>query len=419
MILKINFKKIKREINRIRFKLFENSILQTTFSGHEKVIDSAELMMKRYDKENLSSLCNTSDDPIVTQGLFLRNKVLQEYKNKLSNLKSLKLLIHVPEIKESMGGYSVFTNLIESLRYLGLSVEPYDNKHDIGPILQKYKPNVFIISDYAPFLAKLNWCELVSYKRENLLLFGLTASLEQYGNTPLPSRLKWAKEHAVDFYFSFRSQKYLKNRKDYRLFYDEGYMIVSIEFGVNPLVYYPVTGRSKDLNYVFLGSSNSDKWGRYVNYFSKITSRYAGFIDGPGWKSIKSYSFNSNRERYIYARAKIGLNLHLNEQIEWPCELNERTYMLAACGVPQLVDNPKLLNSRFSDGCLWVARNPKEYFQLFKYMLNNEEETKKAALKAQQEAFERHTTFQRCEIFALELQKMINGCEQSNKCATS
>ncbi len=111
----------------------------------------------------------------------------------------------------------------------------------------------------------------------------------------------------------------------------------------------------------------------------------------------------------ISAKTKVGLNLHLDYQINTINQLNERTYMLAACGVPQLVDNPAILSEHFSEGCFFVANNPKEYALLFEQILTDPQEAQKRALKAQREVFANHTTFHRMDSFVRELLKLLQN----------
>jgi spore maturation protein CgeB len=99
------------------------------------------------------------------------------------------------------------------------------------------------------------------------------------------------------------------------------------------------------------------------------------------------------------ARAKVALNLHIQNQIDWPSELNERTYNLAACGVPQLIDAPKLLFKRFQPDSFFVASSPAEYQKYFRFALNDPKEGQRRALQAQREVFEKHTIFHRAEAF--------------------
>lgn len=157
------------------------------------------------------------------------------------------------------------------------------------------------------------------------------------------------------------------------------------------------------MSYSFLGSNNWDKVSRYHKYFHDIFKNESGFIDGPGWPWCRDFQFNAKRDKYIYARTSVGINLHIEEQIKWPNELNERTYMLAACGVPQLIDNPGLLKYRFPADNLFVANNEKEYRALFSEIIHNPAEAKKRALKALNTVYKKHTTFHRLEKFILNL----------------
>jgi spore maturation protein CgeB len=121
-------------------------------------------------------------------------------------------------------------------------------------------------------------------------------------------------------------------------------------------------------------------------------------IWGPGWPWAKTEILLENQKLY-YSKSKIALNLHLQEQIDWPCELNERTYILAACKVPQLLDNPALIKYRFSEDSYFSATSPKEYLQLMNYMIQNEEEVKWRTDKIYEEVLSKHTTFHRMEHF--------------------
>jgi hypothetical protein len=390
-----------------RFRKFERSIHQETWNLRDQVIPWAEACAAHCARYETAEAFANSADPIVRQGHELVETLKKTYHNKFVSNDGLRILIHLPSAVASPGGHSAISNLVQSLTFLGVPVRYFGNEGVTELLLAEFKPSVMLVSDYKPFLSVIDWEALERYRSVNKLLVGLTASLEEYGNSPLSGRLIWAGEHGVDFYFSFRSQGYLTSRKEYVPFFEAGYKILRIEFGVNPLVFFPVPGVARDLNYVFLASSNRDKFPRYISYLGDVMSKYPGVIDGPGWSRIKNFSFNATRDRYLYARAKVGINLHLEEQITWACELNERTYMLAACGTPQLVDNPKILSDYFSADAFFVASSPREYSDMFRSLLAAPESCQGAVLKAQREVFERHTTFHRADGFVRELQGLL------------
>lgn len=390
-----------------KFQQFERTIHPKTWKERNDVLQWAHGCQENVDVLENPKIYRESNDPIVKQGHTLVQEVKRKFAGKYSHLKNLRILVHVPPSEGSPGGYSLFNNLIQALGFIGIPVRALDWDQSIEMHLQDFRPTVFITSDNEPYLAKINWESVARYRKDNNLKVGLTASLEEYNNTPLQGRLNWAQKHGIDFYYSFESPEYLHERKEYKPFFENGFKIYSVEFGANPLIYYPVPNINRDINFVFLASSNPSKWLRYFEFLKPIFCQYPGFIDGPGWAMGKNFNFNQNRDRYIYSRAKIGINLHIDNQIEWASELNERTYMLAACGVPQLVDNPKLLPFRFSQGCFFVANNPQEYKSLFEEILSNPQGAQEKAIQAQKEVFEKHTTFHRAECFVRELMQII------------
>ena len=392
-------------LNAFKFRLFEQKIFKETWSKHEEILSWAEEMVLQ-SNDALKKEANLTQDSIVLKALELREKTIKQFQDKYAN-QTLRSLVHVPSQKSSPGGYSLFKNLVESLNFIGIETHMLMVGESVETVLESFRPTVLLSSDHSDYSSTLNWNAIQEYKTQFPLQVGLTASIEAYGNTPLIPRLEWAKNVGIDFYYSFRSQDYLTQRPDYKPFFDFGYKILSVEFGANILTYYPVANIEKDLEYVFLASSNSDKRKRYFDWLPKIIYKYHGFIDGPGWHIVPRWA-PQETHKFLYARGKIGINLHIDDSIAWASELNERTYILAACGIPQLVDNAKLLPKRFCDTSLFCAQNPKEYIELFEYMLHNPEECQKRALLALDEVYAKHTTFHRAEDFILQLGELNN-----------
>lgn len=384
-------------VQALRFKIFEHRIHSQTWEHHDNILRSA---LDEATAKNKSSL-DICVNPVVAKGFGLRRALLAEFHNKLKSETTFRIAIHVPPKHVSPGGYSLFTNLAESLAFIGIETRVLLWGDDLNKHLQDFYPTVFLTSDHHSYLSRIDWEAICHYRRKISLRVGLTASLEEYGNSSLSKRLQWAERHRVDFYYSFRQPNYFR-RKEYEPFFENGYKILSVEFGANPFIYYPASRPIKDVNYVFLASSNPDKQKRYEAWLGPIVRKYAGFIDGPGWGRIQQTA-GKDIHRFLYARAKVGINLHIDNSINWSSELNERTYILAACGTPQLVDNPKLLPLRFSSEAMFVASSPKEYVKLFEYILDNPQEAGAKALCALDEVYRRHTTLHRAEAFINQL----------------
>jgi hypothetical protein len=391
-------KKIDNLITSYNFSKFCQKINSNSIEIHDEIINSAYALYENYN----NSFAN--DNLIYKTGLKLRSDCLESFADKYKNSdNNVKILIHTPPKNISPGGFSLFTNLAESLNFIGVDCKTFSWNDTIEDIYTSFRPTHLFSSDSADYLQHLDWDFINKMRKDCDLLVGLTASIEAYGNTPLGPRLKWAHEN-IDFYYSFRCQEYLKTRIDYQPFYDNYFDILSVEFGANPLCYYPIS-LEKKYDYIFLASSNRDKQKRYLAYLPSIFQKYIGIIDGPGWDFNKSWS-PKHIHRYLYGMSRIGINLHIDDSIDWASELNERTYILGACGIPQVIDNAKLLNMRYSVDSMFVADTPKQYLDTFEFALNNPIEAEKRALSCMIETFENHTTFHRAESLLSQLNNL-------------
>lgn len=391
--------RLQRSWDKFAFGL---ALLHETVSRHDQVLEEAEAALARREQHESEAACLASSDPVVRQGWVLKQEVERQFRDLHAGQTEERILIHVPDAVHSPAGYSLFTNLAESLDFIGVPTRMLEWHADTSSTLEEFQPTVLLSSDDATYRSRIDWAVIARYKQAQRLRVGLTASLEEYGNTPLQGRLAWAESHGVDFFYTFRDEDYVRGGVGYRPFFDFGYPVIYLPFGANVLHYYPVAGFRRDLDYAIMATRKAE----HMSYMKGIVGRYAGFIDGPGWKHVRNFRFNRERDRYIYARAKVGLNVHLPEQLKWACEVNERTYQLAACGVPQLIDHPKLIDKIFSSDELFVAEDPREYRDLFDLIQRDPEFALERALKAQRSVFEKHTTFHRADSIVLQLAKV-------------
>lgn len=402
--------RVASRIDRFKSKLkgswaklqFDRSIHPFTISKHDKIISDAEIALKNKKYHESEEAYSASQDPLVKQGHNLKKQVEKKFKDLYKGKGAERIMIHVPDPVFSPAGYSLFTNLAESLEFIGVPTCILGWNDNTKSQVEKFHPTVLLSSDSEKYLNRIDWDVINKYRETNQLRIGLTASLAEYENTPLYDRLRWAKAHSIDFFYSFRDEAYVNERSEYKPFFDAGYKILYLPFGANILHYYPVAGFERDVDFVLIATKKRE----HTIFMKNIVKKGHGFIDGPGWKHAPHFRFNRERDRYIYARAKVGLNVHLPEQIDWACEVNERTYQLVACGVPQIIDHPKLLDKLFSKEALFVADTPRQYADYFGVLIKNPKIGEGGALIAQKEVFEKHTTFHRADSFMHQLSLM-------------
>ncbi|NJB69181.1 hypothetical protein GGQ74_002878 [Desulfobaculum xiamenense] len=384
-----------------RFRTLQRRIHPETLRSHDAILDWAAERAR-----NADDTAQPTNDPITIEGAHLLRDTLAQFSGCLSGTR-LRVLVHVPPATLSPAGHSAYSNLARSLDVLGVPtrIQGWDDTPDA---IADFRPTVLVTADHAAYLDRIHWPTVDTCAREHPVLVGLTAAPEGQADAPLAARIERAKRIGASFLYAWHAPQALE-QPQYDALRETGLPLVSVEFGANVLAYHPEPGIARDIDFALLASSNRSKWERYVTWLAPILRGHVGFVDGPGWRHARRCLMTDApqaAQRHVYARARVGLNLHIESQLAAPTELNERTYILAACGVPQLVDAPALLHSRFDPNTLYVATSPAEYEAMFNRILKRPEEARERALNAMRNVFARHTTLHRALDFARALESL-------------
>lgn len=372
---------------KIPFHFFEQKINPSTVSNQHMLIQWA--------KDNFDSAIYNHDLNEDVEIKKIKTKYFNYFKSK-----KLIFFIQLPTALESPGVFSLFANLIETLQYMGIQAFPFNRFTDLRHLFTLHTPNIILSSSDRMYIKDWDWETLNVLKKKHSFTIGLAATIDDDGvNFPLAERLPLAKKNKVDFYFSWRNKDFINYCEGYKPYRDFNYQIFSLPLGANLLKFQPINlNIERDLDYIFLGSFNQMQ---YIKYFSNIFRNFNGFIGGIGWNR---FSWIDNQlHAWLYARAKVGLNIHGNVQRQWASDVTERTYILAMAGVPQITDNPPLLQSIFGPNEVFVAGSPKEYDALFEYILKNPDLASNYADRAKKRILSSHTTFHRAENFVNDL----------------
>ncbi len=341
-------------------------------------------------------------NPLFDLGYELRESILTKEKGCFKDL-PIEFVFHTPSVSLSMGGHSWFSSLSQSLRYQGLHVHSFWKSKDF-PILDRNKTAVLFTGYNSLYLNELQ-DDFLAFVKNNTkkLIFLFSVPFDE---TTISVMHKLSSKYSlygmVNFY-TFYDANYTPYIEFKHEIETSGYSLYHIPFAANPLYHFPSPLISNRFDYIFLGSANFDKIDRYNDYFDFIIRNYSGLILGPGWPWSNSYSFNARIDKYLYAQGSVALNLHIESQIQHPSEVNERTYILAACGAAQVIDNPKLLNKIYSD--IDVAISSEDYHTKLKNILNNQGESFPLLENLMRKTFKEHTTFNRIKQFIPELIK--------------
>ena len=357
---------------------FGNNI--SVLTGKERKIFLTEFLdNQNYKEEKISDFI-----------ALTREGLLDSFKDKYKN-EHYKFLIFIPSAISSPAGYSIFHDLSSGLRFSGIETETFSDSESFKRSLKSFQPNIIIGIAHDIFMKNIDWSEVSNYKMKNKLIFGLQLPYDALckGSVDLDGL-----KNKADFFYSFHCLESIHNDNAFKCVLDEGFDIFSYEFSANPLYHYPIDLK-KRIDYVYLSSINMDKMERHAKFLKPIIEiNRNGFINGPGWTNMNNF-IPLERNNWIYSSAKLGLNIHLEEQIQRPNEINQRSYVLAACGVPQLTDTPKLLNYRIPSKFLFTASDPAEFKSQFEIALNDEILREEKRINACLHVYEQHTVFHR------------------------
>lgn len=144
----------------------EKNIHLNTKSLRKDIITWAEQRCQMESNDNADPRNFDADDEIQYQGNLLRRKCLEKFKNYYRIYAKNRFLIHVPPMNFSPAGYSLFSNLIKSLNYLGLKAESLSWNDNLEEKLKTLEPTIFLTSDHSFFLKKISWREINKYREK-------------------------------------------------------------------------------------------------------------------------------------------------------------------------------------------------------------------------------------------------------------
>lgn len=296
----------------------------------------------------LSGICPKGFElnPLFYEGFHLRESSLQSNKNKHS-CHPFKFFIQLPETSFSMGGHSWFYSLGMSLKHQGLEVDFFwGDNYQFN--FNNQVENIIISSYNQLYLDSLNQSYIIDASNYFRIRVGFTFPNHENNQHLISNFINKFTKFSNIFFYTFYDLEYFNNSNFINTLNFYNIPLYSLPFAANPIYHFPAPFIQDKFDYIFLGSSNYEKVDRYYSYFYPIINNFKGYIGGPGWDWEKDFIYNPKRDKYMYASAKVALNLHIVSQIQHATELNERTYILSACGQTQIIDNAALLSKMFN-----------------------------------------------------------------------
>ncbi len=351
-------------VDQIRYYLAKSSQLSDAYRDQiqelEEKLASAGYPRKKAESIKLSRI---SQEDIVQQGHALRSGLLREYAGKYA-ADGRKMLLLSPDNGAWRYTFQSWKSVLE---YMGVSVDlvtTIDRQIDYGCY------DIFLTIANPAFINQTTVNRTIQRigNRIGIAAKDSFSPVNSAGDLDLLHYLVQEKP----FQFLITSSNETGIKYAFADWLKQGVKIYSVPFGFNPLIHYPEYVQ-KEYDYFFVGHNSYLKAEETQKYLAAIFQQYRGVLRGTGWDASVS-ELSPQDVRTYYNRAKINLNYHLKVQKEQENEVNERTYIIGACGGFQLVDNPKYLSHLYGGKEMAIAGDEREYLDMFKHYLNKSDE---------------------------------------------
>lgn len=308
-------------------------------------------------------------ETLLKENRQLRETLLQQYH--LSYQKSpKKILLHRPDngaLKYLMESWC------EVLNYMGIETSVINWSENTQAQCESFRPDVFITVADPAYISQIDIDYLKRYKKERGLLIG---HISTFKHSYKP----------CDFLITF----HLAPERD-PVMSKVDIPLLSLPFAINPLQHYMRPG-VEIWDYFFVGTYSPFKIQETNSYLFPILHNRSGILAGVNWR-VGVGELNVKEAVILYNFARIYPNYHIHWQIEEFNEINERTYIIPACGGFELVDNPAAMRELFADDEMAVANSPDEYHEMVDYFLNNPDKRINYIEKGMRRVWSQYTLF--------------------------
>lgn len=310
-----------------------------------------------------------SRNRLMIENHKLRDSVLAKYKNRYSG-SGRRILLHRPSngaLKYLMDSWA------QVLNYSGIETRVLDWGEKTAPCFEEFRPDVFVTVADPAYMAQLDNDFIKRYRRREKLTIAHISTFEH-------------EYPPFDLLLTF----HLDPSRDPRMAANP-HPLVSLPFGINPLLHYMRPGR--DIwDYFFVGTNSPRKIERTKDYLLPIVQRYRGILAGTKWNiGIGELPIRDAAELYSYAT--IYPNYSTPRHMTEFNEVNERTFIIPACGGFELMDSPAALSELFDDDELAAADSPEQYLDMFEYYLHNPDKRLPVIERGMRRVYRDHTLF--------------------------
>ncbi len=306
---------------------------------------------------------------LLRESTQLREDLLAAYKNRWQRM-GLRVLLHRPSngaLKYLMDSWA------EVLTYAGVQTRLINWGERTAPVFEQFRPDVFLTVADPNYMAQLDYEYIMQYRKNTGLLIGHITTFEH----EFPS---------CDFLVTF----HFDPSRNARMQVTET-PLVSLPFAANPLQHYMRPG-VEVWDYFFVGTNSPRKVACTKAYLLPLVRRYSGVLAGANW-DMGLGELSVQEAAVLYNFARIYPNYSTPRHFDEYNEVNERTFIIPACGGFELMDNPVAIRELFTGEELAIADSPAQYREMFDHYLRHPEERLPIVRAGMRRVYREYTLF--------------------------
>jgi len=259
------------------------------------------------------------------------------------------------------------------LNFMGVSTIKMNFGQDIRSVVREFQPSVFITVGDPLYLAHLDMEFLVELRKSGDITVGHINTFESFYGP-------------CDFFIT----SHLDPQRDIKMQQCDR-PLISLPFAANPLIHYMRPGHEV-WDYFFVGTNSHNKIQETRKYLFPIIKKYKGILSGTNWKHGLG-ELMIDEAALLYNYAKIYPNYSVGRQINQFNEVNERTFIIPACGGFELVDNPVAMRELFNDDEMAIADSAEQFHDMFENFLRNPEKRLPCIYNGMRKVYSKYTLF--------------------------
>ena len=327
---------------------------------------SALISSLRWISRNAPDPARTS---LMRENHRLRGELLARYKDCLAH-HDRRVLLHRPA-----SGWLKYLmdNWRQVLTFMGIETFVLERGKRMAAAFEAARPNVFITVADPGLAGTLDNDFIANYRREIGLSIGRITTFEH-------------EVGPADFLIALKPDP-IRNVSG-----SNGEIpVVSLSFGVNPLIHCMRPGR-EIWDYFFVGTNSPRKSRSTRDYLVPIIQRWSGILAGGGWNvGVGELTVEQAAEFYNFAR--VYPNYSVPRDKDTATGVNGRTFIIPACGGFELMDNAASVRELFADDELAVAETPDQYHDMFEYYRVRPDDRRRIALNGMRRVYRDYTLF--------------------------